>query len=231
MRMLFDQQLLSTIKTNEKLPLECYYCAKTFFLTARVIKNHLHKNNKYGINGGRFCSRACSSTNQEIKVELICTQCKLSIKRKKSTVEHTQKRSNNWMPFCSKSCSCTYKNLHKTTGFRRSKLEVWLEVQLCNQYSNVEILFNKKHIINSELDIYIPSLKLAFELNGIVHYEPIYGSEKLSSIKNNDNRKFQACLENQIELVIIDTSQETYFKESKGKKYFDIITSIINQKL
>ena len=36
--------------------------------------------------------------------------------------------------------------------------------------------------INSELDVYVPSLNLAFELNGIFHYEPIYGEKKLNQI-------------------------------------------------
>ena len=81
------------------------------------------------------------------------------------------------------------------------------------------------------MDIYIPSLNLAFELNGIFHYEPIYGKDKLDQITNNDNRKFQACLERKIELVIIDSSSLNYFKPGKAKKYLDIIINIINLKI
>ena len=89
---------------------------------------------------------------------------------------------------------------------------------------------DRKIIAPKELDVLIPSLNLAFELNGIFHYEPIYGSDKLSSIKNNDERKFQACLEKGIELVIIDTSSQVYFKEKTSQKYFDIIENIIDIK-
>ena len=64
----------------------------------------------------------------------------------------------------------------------------------------------------------------------IFHYEPIYGAEKLASIQNNDNRKFQACLEKGIELVIIDTSRQVYVKPKTSQKYLDIITKIIEQK-
>ena len=98
-------------------------------------------------------------------------------------------------------------------------------------YPNLEILYNNKEIINSELDIYIPSLKLAFELNGIVHYEPIYGEEKLNKIKSNDNNKFQLCIEQKISLCVIDTSSLNYFKEQNAKKFLDIIVETINDKL
>lgn len=121
-----------------------------------------------------------------------------------------------------------YRNANKIQGVRRSKLEAWLEQQLLALYPLLEFHFNRKDAINSELDIYIPSLKLAFELNGIFHYEPIFGSEKLGQIQNNDQRKHQACNERGIELCLIDTSSLKYFKPEKAKKYLSIITSIID---
>ena len=81
------------------------------------------------------------------------------------------------------------------------------------------------------MDIYIPSLKLAIEFNGIFHYEPIYGDNKLKRIKTNDTRKFQACIENKIELCIIDVSSFGYFKIDGAKKYLKIITDLIDTKL
>jgi hypothetical protein len=132
--------------------------------------------------------------------------------------------------FCSSSCAAIYNNTHKTTGNRKSKLEYYLEKELTLFYPNLEIHYNRKDTINSELDIYIPSLKLAFELNGIFHYEAIYGENKLEQIQNNDKRKFQACSESNIELCIIDSSKLKYFKESNAKPYLDIICDIINKK-
>jgi hypothetical protein len=113
---------------------------------------------------------------------------------------------------------------------RRSKLEVWIEDELKKEFS-FEIIFNGKEAINSELDIYIPSLNLAFELNGIFHYEPIYGDKKLESVKNNDDRKFQACLENKIEFCTIDVSGSKHFKPERDKKYLDIIKNIITMNI
>lgn len=62
-------------------------------------------------------------------------------------------------------------------------------------------------------------------------YEPIYGENKLNQIQNNDNRKFQACLEKKIELCIIDTSCSVHFKPQRDVKYLNIIRSIIDQKM
>jgi len=130
--------------------------------------------------------------------------------------------------FCTQSCSATYNNLHKTKGTRISKLEMWLKERLTEKYPNLEIHYNRKDAVNAELDIYIPSLKLAFELNGIYHYEPIHGPELLSRMQNNDQRKFQACLERGIELCVIDTSKQKYFKPTTSQQFLIIIQNIIS---
>jgi hypothetical protein len=124
-----------------------------------------------------------------------------------------------------------YNNKHKTTGNRRSKLEIYLEQQLTLLYPNIAIDFNNKSVIGSELDIYIPSLNLAFELNGIFHYEPIFGVNKLDQIRNNDISKSKACFDAKIDLCIIDTSNQINFKISTSKPYLDIITKIIDERL
>ena len=125
----------------------------------------------------------------------------------------------------------TYNNTHKKHGTRRSKLEVWLEQQLTTLYPEVEFHFNRKDAINAELDIYIPSMKLAFELNGIFHYEPIYGPEKLSQIQNNDQRKHAACYESGIEMCLVDVSSMKKFKEKGAMKFLIGIRKIIDTKL
>lgn len=78
-------------------------------------------------------------------------------------------------------------------------------------------------------NFYFPELKLAFELNGIFHYEPIYGPEKLASIQNNDHRKFAACAEAGISLCIIDCSRMVNFKEPKAEVFLDIICDILDK--
>lgn len=154
-------------------------------------------------------------------VEIKCDNCPVLFLRQPSQIK---KSSNN---FCSLSCTASYCNRHKTHGSSRSKLEVWLEDQLNILYTDLEIHFNRKDAIGSELDIYFPSLKLAIELNGIFHYEPIFGKEKLERIQENDQNKFQACQSHGISLCIIDISGQKYFKPKTSQKYLDIIVNII----
>ena len=105
---------------------------------------------------------------------------------------------------------------------------MWVEQQLTKLYPNLPIVYNDNHL-GMELDVYVPSLRLAFELNGIYHYEPIFGSERLARVQQRDSNKFQLCQQNNISLCVIDTSHQKYMKESTAAPFLDIIISIINQ--
>jgi hypothetical protein len=222
MNPLFPIETLSLYPNKTELPFRCEQCSKTFYLKCGVVKNKI---NRQTPNANKYCNLTCKGLAERTRIVIHCIQCNKEFW--KHPCEITSKTGNN---FCSRSCSVTYNNTHKTTGTRRSKLEKWIEEQLTILYPELQIIFNGKETINSELDIYIPSLNLAFELNGIFHYEPIYGQEKLASIQNNDNRKFQACLEKDIELVIIDSSGLKHFKEQNAKKYLLIISEIVSSK-
>lgn len=154
-----------------------------------------------------------------------CTQCAKQFRKMANQI----KRSKSGNHFCSRSCAATFNNRNKKHGTRRSKLEVWLEEQLASVFPDENIHYNRKDAIQAELDIYFPDRNLAFELNGIFHYEPIYGPEKLATIQSNDQRKFQACLEQGIELCVIDTSWMKYFKPKRGQKVLDIILKVLEQ--
>ncbi len=219
---LYSETEFKSAKSLTKLPLRCKYCSNTFYKTKHKIQAFMNSNQKVT---GDHCSYKCYILHLKPPIFVECKQCNKPFKKILSEI----KKSPNH--FCSSSCSGTYNNMHKTKGTRRSKLEIYLETELPKLYPDLEFHFNKKDAINSELDIYIPSLKLAFELNGIFHYEPIYGENTLSKIQNNDQRKIQACIEQNIEFCIIDASTLKYFKPTNAKKYLDIITNIINQKI
>ena len=226
---IFVELLISTVeleskKSRDKIPLRCIECGSTHYRTKNLIQRVLNGNLK-NTSKGSFCSKSCNYLHKRKIVKIQCTYCN------KDVDKHPCETKNSKNQFCSRSCAASFNNINKTFGIRRSKLEIFLEENLRSIYPTLEFHFNRKDTINSELDIYVPSLKLAFELNGIFHYEPIFGEEKLNSIKNNDERKFQACLEKQIELCIIDVSKQKYFKNKQSNEYLSIITSIINAKV
>jgi len=207
--------------------LECLYCKSTFRQTKNNIQWALQRTKKTGYEYLLFCSKQCKCKSKIDRIDTICSTCNSNI----SVTKTTLKKSKSGKVFCSKTCAAVYNNKHKTIGTRRSKLEIWIENQLKLRYPNLPIDYNKLNVIGTELDIYIPSLKLGFELNGIFHYQAIFGEQKLLSTQNNDKRKLQTCLKENIELCIIDTSNQKYFKEKTSEKYLDIIFSIIDNKL
>ncbi len=224
MKQLYSKNEYDLAKANDLLKLECYYCHNEFKAPKRRINYSLRPDRH---EQSKFCSKQCQNLYNGTIHKIRCTNCNNEFLKHKNQIE----KSKSGNHFCSKSCAATYNNKHKKHGTRRSKLEKWLEEQLSDLYPNLKISYNKNDIIGSELDIYIPSLNLAFELNGIFHYEPIYGINKLNQIQENDMSKSKACHDASIDLCIINTSQQKYVKPKTSKKYLDIITNIVNERL
>lgn len=222
MKPLYTDIEFNNTKSRDKLPCECYNCHLTFTITKKRISDVLNPNL---VDKGMFCSTKCSQEYQKTKIEVNCHHCKNTI------MKHEVMVNKNKFSFCSNSCRTKYYNQHKTWGSNRSKLECWIAEQLTIKYNNLPIIYNDTKTIGSELDIYIPSLNLAFEINGIFHYEPIFGVDKLNRTIKNDNNKFKVCHDKGISLCVINTSKETYFKPTKSQKYLDIITEIINNNI
>jgi len=220
---LFTDQDFNTAKSTDLLKLKCVQCNSEFYKTKKRVKDALNPNKPY--DKLDYCNVTCHKNHQTVKVKCTCVECGVCFLR---TTFQVNKVVNH---FCSQRCSGVYFQKNKKTGTRRSKLEAYLETQLFLIYPTLDIHYNRRDAIDAELDIFIPSLNVAFELNGIFHYEPIYGLDKLEKTITNDKRKFQACLEHNIELCIIDTSHQKYFKEQNSKQYLEIIKNIIDKKL
>lgn len=201
------------------MPLEvsCINCNK-------VIKRYpsdLNSTGKY------WCSVICRYPNNKHQT-VNCLKCNKEFLKRNSECLRLPSH------FCSRSCSSSYNNTHKKYGIRRSKLEIYLEEEIRKNYPHLELICNQKSVIESELDFYFPELRFAIELNGITHYEPIYGEYKFEKIKNNDKRKVIACYEKDIELAIIDSSSCSYLNDSAKNKYrkivFELLEKVKNRK-
>jgi hypothetical protein len=196
--------------------ISCDFCTSEFYKRPCHIKRS--KNN--------FCSLECVYQFNRKSIQIYCKQCNKDIIIKPYQLQGDKERK-----FCNSVCAGKYNSKHKKIGTKRSKLEFWIESELTNHYPSLEVCYNKKDVIGSELDIYIPSLKLAIELNGIFHYEPIYGQKKLELINKKDANKFYECQKVNISLCVIDVSDQKYFKVSTSIKYLNIIKTLIDELL
>jgi hypothetical protein len=79
-----------------------------------------------------------------------------------------------------------------------------------------------------EVDIAVPALKLAIEWNGAVHFKPIFGNDKLASIRSRDQRKLEIASREDVNLIVIadpDCSAEILTKAIEDVE--EIILSLL----
>jgi hypothetical protein len=203
---------------RESIKMNCRVCNCIFTQT----KNIIVKSFKNGFTSG-FCSRNCSNKFKKNEVTTQCKECE------KEIIVSSYRYKNNSNCFCSYYCGTKHRNKNKTSGYKRSKIEFYIEEKIKTNFPLIELKCNEtKTLEGLELDFYFPSLKLAFELNGITHYEPIYGIDRLERSKDSDKRKMAKCMELGIELAIIDISRYKYFTEKSGEIVFQEIEKIIS---
>lgn len=216
--MLISSQEFNALKSRDLVPLQCEYCDRTFHKPKNYIQQCFVCDRKKA----DYCSYKCARTAYKKATIVTCLNC---LKEFEKAANQIKKSPNH---FCCRSCRTTYCNKHKSTGTRRAKLEVYIEDQLTSCYPSLPCLFNDHSIIGSELDFYFPTLKLAIELNGIFHYEPIYGQDKLERIQENDKQKGILCYQLGIEFCTVDTSTCKYLTQKEKDKYWAIINGIVS---
>ncbi len=175
----------------------------------------------------KFCSHKCNGVNQQKKVKDICQyeNCKKEFSRNRAVYKKHKTH------FCSKSCAGFHNAKNRMSGKKRSKFEIILEIELKNKFPLLPILYNNKKIIGSELDIFIPSLNLGIEINGIFHYQPIFGEDKLRRTQINDEQKKNICNIKNIEFHTFDISKIIYNINKNFIPTFNQIFELINTKL
>jgi len=214
---LFTEEEYNNATSRDLLPLKCVQCGLTFYKEKHYINSC--KSNK-------FCNPKCAGKYRTYhdRTTVVCLQCGKVFSKRNNQIKNGR---NN---FCSNSCHATYQNAHKLTGYRRSKIEEYLEKVITEKYPNLEVVYNDRTTLGGlELDIYIPSLKLAFELNGIFHYIPVFGAteedkkSKFSKIQSKDIQKLKLCQEKGIEVCVIDISNLKRFYEKAAQPYAQIV--------
>ena len=169
----------------------CDFCKIEFFKDTFDFKRTKHN----------FCSKKCFNKHDKLTNSII-TNCGLCKKKIRSIISR-QQSSKSGEVFCSQSCAASYNNKLKRKS-RRSKIEAKFYNLLVKEFPQLNILPNDKTMLDGlEADIAIPSLKLAIEWNGIVHFKPIYGQQKLDNIQNKDARKLQIAINKNINLIVI----------------------------
>lgn len=205
--------------------LTCQHCQQTFQRISSVVNWRA----KAFPNERIYCSVACRKLdlgkNHWTKVK--CDFCGQFFDKRTAMLAFTNHN------FCNCNCFGKWQAIHcpKKIGCR-SKLERFLEERVKTLFPNTEIIFNDRKVLSGlELDIYLPHLQLAFELNGPWHYQPIFGPETLARAKISDANKMIKCSELAIDLCIIDVSKMSNFTVKRGSKILQIITDIITKRL
>ena len=217
-------QLLNQSKRGDVFNFACNFCGKEVTRSRMRLRQIILRNQQ-----AVCCSLRCTTQlNKQragfVIVEKICCNCKNTFKR-----VNANKNKPTYDRFCSQSCSASFNNRHKRYGTRRSKLEAYIENQIRVEYPCIKLECNSKTAIQSELDFYFPELHFAIEMNGIFHYEPIYGTAKLEQIQDNDQQKFRACHHAGIELCVINASGCKRNTQAYFDRYWEVARSILDQ--
>jgi hypothetical protein len=214
-----NPEILYNFKAMEYINLTCNNCFKFYSKTKHDIIKALKNNSKYN-----YCSKFCFRTsNNRIKKKLsvVCENCGIKFQKTNTNILRTKKHFHN------KKCWSEYFNKINGKNKSRSKLEFWIEKQLNDLYPELIIEYNSRKIIKGELDIFIPSLNLAFELNCPTHYKLIYKGQNLKRTQDKDKLKIIECENKNITLFPIDISVPDHFDPNKSKKFLDFITEKI----
>ena len=208
----FTESQFKQAKQKDCLPNKCAYCGNTFLSTKKTCYIRRHSILKRAFKHV-YCSRKCGGLHKSVLLGTAVYKCKQCGNRFSRTKRLIRKNM-----FCSQSCSCKYNNAHRKTGFRRSKAETHLVNLIKADFPNLNVSENNHSLLPSkyEIDILIAEKKLAIELNGPVHYYPIYGADTLSKIQNRDHIKQAELNQMKFSTIVIDISKFHYFKKTKA---------------
>lgn len=218
---------------------KCFACDKIFIYSCK-------QHGKFKIPNYFCCSKECHDSEIKKRKQarkekniknVVCVFCEKKFDM--LNCEYDKKlRKGQKNVFCSRSCSSKY--CHKMKLFKksnRSKQEDILCEMIKFYYPDLELILNDRNVLkdNLEIDILIPSKKLAIELNGPTHYFPIYGEKQFGYVQDRDIRKQIQIQQLGLNLIVINTSklschrrqQNQFLQKEFDEKIKPIIDSLV----
>lgn len=108
-----------------------------------------------------------------------------------------------------------------------SKLEKYILNRLLGDKYRVD--FHKEHFLSNtklQIDLFLPSLNIAIEVDGPSHFKPVWGNDSLSRNKKYDNKKTGLILGKG--WVLIRIVQTKDFSKAQANKTYNILSDILN---
>ena len=144
-------------------------------------------------------------------------------KRKQSAKENWDKKSDDEKKDMLNKANTAVRESSKTG----SKLEKYLLQQFLNDGFRVD--FHKEHILSNtklQIDLFLPMINLAIEVDGPSHFENILGDQSLKRNKTYDAKKEGLLIGKGIKLLRI--KQKADFSETRGRLLYEKIRTLIN---
>ena len=179
---------------NKRIRLVCPACKKILYKPPSLV------NGKKNV----FCSVKCHDIYYTTKQLIPCAKCG------KYVYKHQCYIKKNRELFCSVQCSAKF-------YYKESFVETEFEKLI--QKIGIKYERNDRIVVGPlELDFWFPSIKFAVEVNGCLHYKPIYGDKALAERRERDRRKRKMCKQLGIKLRTVKPGNcraETYLPRYK----------------
>lgn len=135
--------------------------------------------------------------------------------------------------YCSRECYMTYKFQHQRK--HRSKFERSLLEKIKQDFSCLCVVSNDRRVLPLlELDIYVPALGIAFEINGIQHYQfvPRFHRTMRGFLRQKvrDEKKQTLCQEKGIKLVSVPNLKK-FSEKYVSEVYEETVKPILEEGL
>lgn len=118
----------------------------------------------------------------------------------------------------------------RETSREGSKLEKYILNKLL--LDNHKVDFHKEHSLSNtklQIDLFLPSINLAIEVDGPSHFLPVWGDDALAKNKKYDNKKSGLIIGKGLFLVRI--KQKHDFSPARANIVFDKLKDIIQNKI